>query len=181
MSRTPVREALLRLENEGLIRMIPRRGMYVVPLSPRDMSEIYEILASLESTAAELLARRQADEAGLAQMDATLETMDEALAAGDLDAWAHADERFHRLLVDLCGNGRLADMASTVTDQAHRARMISMRLRPKPTESTKEHGAVLAAIRAGDWRQAGQLMKDHRLKGKDMILDALEHFGLPQL
>lgn len=181
LSRTPVREALLRLENEGLVRMVPRRGMYVVPLSAQDMSDIYDVLASLESTAAELFARREKDSADLSELDASVVAMDAALARDDLDAWGQADEAFHRLLVDLCGNRRLAEMAATVSDQAQRARMISLRLRPKPVDSTAQHSAILEAIRAGDWQKAGRLTKRHRLNGKKMLLKALEHFRLPQL
>ena len=59
MSRTPVREALIRLSNEGLVEVIPRRGFRVVPLSPADMREIYQVLTALESMAAEVLAKRK--------------------------------------------------------------------------------------------------------------------------
>lgn len=181
MSRTPVREALLRLENEGLIKVIPRRGMYVVPMSPTDMKDLYVVLASLEATAAELLAQSQIDEKGMAALEASVVAMEKAMARDDLDAWAQADERFHRLLLELCGNQRLAEMTFTIADQAHRARMVSLRLRPKPVDSTQEHREVLEAIRAGNWRAAGKLMKRHRDKGREMILGVLEQFRLPQL
>ena len=59
VSRTPVREALIRLENERLIELIPRRGMRVIPLVPEDMREIYQLLTSLEVTAVEILARKR--------------------------------------------------------------------------------------------------------------------------
>jgi DNA-binding transcriptional MocR family regulator len=65
MSRTPVREALIRLANEGLVEVIPRRGMRVLPVSPTDMKEIYEILGALESAAAEMLAARKPSDAEL--------------------------------------------------------------------------------------------------------------------
>jgi len=61
MSRTPVREALIRLAQEGLVEVVPRRGMRVVPLSPADMQEIYEVLTALESEAAGLAARPRPD------------------------------------------------------------------------------------------------------------------------
>jgi DNA-binding GntR family transcriptional regulator len=181
MSRTPIREALLRLQNEGLIKVVPRRGMYVVPLSPTDMRDLYIVLASLEGTAAELLARRQTEANEMAALESSVVAMEKALARDDLDAWAQADERFHRLLLELCGNPRLAEMAFTVADQAHRARMVSLRLRPRPVHSTNEHRAVLEAIRAGNWRSAGRLMKQHRDKGREMILRVLKQFRLPQL
>ena len=181
MSRTPVREALLRLENEGLVRMIPRRGMYVVPLSPDDMRDIYDVLAALESMAAELLARRIPSEQELSPMENSLEEMDAALAKNDLTAWAKADATFHHTLLDLCRNNRLATMAFTVWDQAHRARMISLKLRPLPVDSTNEHRAVLNAIRSGNWEEAKRIQYEHRRRGKELVLNALKRFGLPQL
>ena len=72
MSRTPVREALMRLQNEGLVEVIPRHGMRVLPVSPTDMREIYQILTALECMAAELLARRKPGEGELEPLvDAT--------------------------------------------------------------------------------------------------------------
>ncbi|MEO6363940.1 MAG: GntR family transcriptional regulator, partial [Caldimonas sp.] len=65
MSRTPVREAMLRLQNEGLVEVVPRHGMRVLPVSPTDMREIYEILAALECMASEILAQRKPTEAEL--------------------------------------------------------------------------------------------------------------------
>src|SRR5512139_254837 len=110
VSRTPVREALIRLHNEGLIEVVPRHGMRVLPVSPDDMAEIYTILTSLESLAAELAARRKPGAAALASLEAACREMEAALAGDDLDAWAKADERFHLQLVSLCGNRRLAEV-----------------------------------------------------------------------
>ena len=67
MSRTPVHEALMRLSNEGLVAVIPRRGMRVLPVSPNDMKEIYEILTALECMAAEILAARQPSDMSLSR------------------------------------------------------------------------------------------------------------------
>ena len=181
MSRTPVREALLRLENEGLVSMIPRRGMYVVPLSHDDMRDIYDVLAALESMAAELLARRGPSEREVSPMEASLEEMETALKNNDLTGWAKADETFHHTLLNLCYNNRLATAAFTVWDQAHRARMISLKLRPLPIDSTNEHRAVLDAIQNGDWEEAKKIQYEHRMRGKGLILKALHQIGLLQL
>ena len=76
--------------------------------------------------------------------------MTRALKADDLDAWAAADERFHQGLVELAGNRTLMDAVQRLADRAHRARMFTLRLRPKPVRSTREHLAMLDRIRAGD-------------------------------
>ena len=181
MSRTPVREALIRLKHEGLVELIPRRGMRVVPVVADDMKEIYDVLTSLESMAAELLARRRPDASTLEPMKKATHDMEKALADDDLDAWAEADERFHRALIDLCGNGRLASMANTVRDQGHRARMVTLRLRDKPLASADEHHRVLKAIEAGDWQAARDVHYEHRKRASRELTRILEKYRLPQL
>jgi len=181
VSRTPVREALIRLQHEGLVELIPRRGMRVVPIVPSDMQEIYEVLTSLESMAAELLARKRPDAASLGPMKAATRDMEEAIERDDLDAWAQADERYHRSLIDLCGNRRLAQMANAVRDQGHRARMVTLRLRDKPVASIEEHRQVLEAIEKGDWETAREAHYRHRKRASDELTRILEKYRLPQL
>lgn len=181
VSRTPVREALIRLQHEGLVELIPRRGMRVVPIVAADMKEIYDVLTSLESMAAELLAQQQPDAATLEPMKKATADMAVALQQDDLDAWAKADERYHRCLIDLCGNRRLANMANTVRDQGHRARMVTLRLRDKPVASIDEHQQVLDAIERGDWQTARDVHYQHRKRASDELTNILEKYKLPQL
>ena len=100
MSRTPIREALIRLEKEGLVEVRPRHGMRVLGISAEDMEEIYEILTCLESMAAELVARHGLTDEQRTELNTAVNDMDTALAQDDLETWAKADERFHRLLED---------------------------------------------------------------------------------
>jgi DNA-binding GntR family transcriptional regulator len=183
MSRTPVREALVRLAEEGLVEVQPRRGVRVLPVSPDDMREIYELLTCLESTAAELLAARclPAEAPALAELEGATLAMEQALARDDLDCWAAADERYHIALLDHCGNRRLARMAFAVWDQSHRARLVTLRLRPKPTRSTSEHVAVTEAIRRHDPDAARRLHRQHRLAGMRVLLDLLTNYRLKSL
>jgi DNA-binding GntR family transcriptional regulator len=183
MSRTPLREALIRLAEDGLVEIQPRRGIRVLPVSPADMREIYELLYALESTAAELIAARRParDDPVLLALEAATAAMEAALARDDLDAWATADESFHRALLDKCGNRRLARMAFTVWDQAHRARLVTLRLRPKPVDSTADHRAVVEAIRRHDADGARELHRAHRRRGMATLLSILESYRLTRL
>jgi DNA-binding GntR family transcriptional regulator len=181
LSRTPVREALIRLQQEGLVEVVPRHGMRVLPLSPRDMREIYTVLTSLEPTAAELLAARRPSAEEIAPLVDACATMEAALASGDRLAWAKADEKFHRMLVELCGNRRLASMVMTVWEQSHRARMFTLKLRPLPVESTREHRAALDAILAGDAARARDIYRAHRERARDTLMAIIEQYGLSQL
>jgi DNA-binding GntR family transcriptional regulator len=181
MSRTPVREALLRLQADGLVEVIPRHGMRVLPVSPNDMREIYQILTALECMAAELLAARKPTDKALAPLVAASRAMDKALKADDLDAWAAADERFHAHLVELCGNRQLQATALNYWDRAHRARMFTLRLRPKPMNSTKEHMQMVERLRAGDAAGAAAVTRAHRERASRELVAIFEQFKLSQM
>jgi len=182
-SRTPVREAFIKLQQEGLLEIVPRHGVRISALSPNDMREIYEVLMSLEPSAVELLVARQPAKAELAPLVDACDAMQAALGgpAPDLHAWAVADERFHMSLARLCGNKRLAAMIMTVWDQAHRARMFTLSLRPLPMQSTAEHRAVLDAILAGDGERARDLYFAHRKRGGIELTAIIERHGIQRL
>ena len=183
MSRTPVHEAVIRLQEEGLVRVLPRRGVVVRAISPDDMREIYGVIIAVEAASAEMLAEMPKGERGPVadELDAVNERMRSALAADDLDEWAKADERFHQLLVERSGNGRLARVFHTIMDQSHRARMLTLRLRPKPTASAREHRAIVDAIRRGDARAARERAKGHRVAARDRLLPLLAQLGMKHL
>ena len=181
MSRTPVREAMLRLAADGLVTVTPRHGMRVLPLSLADMRDIYDVLESLEPKAAELLARRSLPAAALRPLHAACDAMEDALIRDDRRHWAAADEAFHRGLLDLCGNRRLAAMVMQVWEQSHRARMLTLNLRPLPAASTAEHRAITQAIAAGDGDRARELFRLHRRRGGAELVTIIERSGLAWL
>ncbi len=181
ISRTPVREALVRLANEGLVAVIPRHGMRVLPVLPVDMSEIYIVLTALESAAAEILAQRRPTAAELKPLEDATRDMKRALKADDLDAWAKADERFHQGLVELAGNRTLMEAVQRVGDRVHRARMFTLRLRPKPVRSTQEHTALLDRIRAGDAAGAVAVNRAHRERASRELIAIFERYRLIQM
>lgn len=181
ISRTPVREALIRLAHEGLVEVVPRHGMRVLPVSPADMREIYVVLTALESAAAELLAKRRPNDAELKPLVEATRDMTRALKADDLDAWAAADERFHQGLVELAGNRSLQEAVSRLGDRVHRARMFTLRLRPKPVHSTQEHMAMLDCIRAGDSAGAVEVNRAHRERATRELLNIFERYRLHQM
>jgi DNA-binding GntR family transcriptional regulator len=181
ISRTPVREALIRLQNEGLVAVVPRHGMRVLPVSPADMKDIYEVLTALEPMAAELVARRKPSPAELKPLTDACRDMERALKADDLDAWAAADERFHRHLIELSGNRLLVQQVLNVWDRAHRARMFTLRLRPKPVNSTREHLAIVELIKRGDARGAFDCYRAHRVRASGELLVTLERYRVQQL
>jgi DNA-binding GntR family transcriptional regulator len=180
MSRTPVREAMVRLEQDGMVELRPRHGMRVLPLSAAALSEIYEVVTALESAAAETVARNGASPADIAALRTAVADMDAALARDDLMAWSKADEEFHRSLVHAAGNRRLAALVDQVWDQSHRARMVTLRLRPKPVNSNKEHAALVEAIVARDPVAARAIHHGHRRRAAAMLVELVERLGLKQ-
>ena len=181
VSRTPVREAMVRMAKEGMVEIRPRHGLRVLPVSADDMREIYEILTALESEAAELVARQGLPPDRLAAMRAAVTDMDRALAEDDLSAWAAADELFHRLLIDSCQNSRLRDLVYQFWDQAHRVRLVTLRLRPKPETSNKDHLELVEAIARQDAGEAREIHRAHRIRAGAMLVDLLRHHGLRSL
>lgn len=178
MSRTPVHEAAVMLESHGLVELRARRGILVRPLSARDMAEIYEILTELEPLAAYKLAEAHPGAAVLAPLATELDTMEVCLQAEDRMGWAQADDRFHALLVRLAGNRRLEEVVSRYSAQVHRARLLTLTLRPLPSASNRDHRDLLDAIAAADAKAAQQIHRRHRLMAKDLLIGLLEKHGL---
>lgn len=181
MSRTPVREALIRLESEGLVEIIPRRGARVLPINVSDMKEIYEILTSLEPDVAANLAARKPTGAELRPLEKATADMEAALERDDLDAWAEADDRFHHHLLDLHGNRRLKEFVMELNDQAHRSRIVTLRLRDKPVKSSREHREILEHIRQGNGDAAREAFRAHRSRSVQELVGILEKFRITNL
>jgi DNA-binding GntR family transcriptional regulator len=155
--------------------------MRVLPVSPEDMKDIYEVLTSLECLAAERLANRRPSQEELQLLVDATTRMSEALERDDLDAWAKADETFHWALVSLAGNKLLLETVMGYWDRAHRARLFTLRLRPKPVNSTKEHMQLVEFLAAGDAAGAVALNRAHRERASRELVVIFERYRLQQL
>ncbi|MBY6112971.1 GntR family transcriptional regulator [Mameliella alba] len=181
MSRTPIHEACVILESRGLLTVRPRKGVRILPVSPADMEEIYDILTELETLAARKAAELRPEDDRLAPLDAAIADMDAALAADDRETWAEADHAFHRELMRLGGNHRAMDIFEMMSDQVARARLTTLYMRPAPDKSNADHHEVLDAIRAGDATRAATRHREHRQYAKSMLLDLLKKHRLSLL
>ncbi|MEQ8395489.1 GntR family transcriptional regulator [Thalassobaculum sp.] len=177
MSRTPIREAAIMLEAQGLVEVKPRHGIRVLPIAPADMEEIYSILTELESLAAYNLANSQPGDAALAELRQHIDEMDAALAADDRHRWARADDAFHRSLIRLAGNRRLETVVTTYSDQVHRARLLTLFMRPAPSASNNDHRRLVDAIAAGEAEAAQAIHRAHRIDAKNMMLKLIAAHG----
>ena len=181
MSRTPVREAALILEAQGLVSVRPRRGVRILSVSPDDMAEIYDVLTELESHAAGRAAAAGHSEAELSGMARAIDDMDAAVAAQNREAWAEADDRFHSELVRLGRNRRIETIVAMMSDQVRRARSLTLYLRPLPQGSNDDHRAVLEAIRKGSAYTAQSIHRAHRERAKEMLISLLRSHRLNQV
>ncbi|MEW2379652.1 GntR family transcriptional regulator [Micromonospora sp. NPDC047812] len=149
VSRTPVREALLRLEAEGLVRLYPKRGALIRPVSAREITDVIEARRLVELHAAERVWPRRA--ALRDDLAARLADMRDAHAAGDLAALMQADRAFHATLVDAAGNEILAELYQRLRDRQLRMGEASFRLSPGWAETAlTEHADQLAALDSDD-------------------------------
>lgn len=182
-SRTPVHESVRRLEAEGFLEILPRRGVHVRHLSLKDVGEIYELLTALEVHAVVLLARRRPTLEELVPLRQAVSAMDIALRHGDQAAWIAADELFHRGLLTLCGNERIATAGLAHRDRVQRAHTVALRLRQRqgPANSVNAHATLLPLIASGDVEGARLSHQTQRDRAGKELTDVIVNAGLKAL
>jgi DNA-binding GntR family transcriptional regulator len=183
MSRTPVHEAAIRLQEDGLVRVLPRKGILILALAPDDVREIYDVVIAIEGRAAELVAALPDPErlAAAQALDAHTDAMADAHKKGDLPAWGEADGAFHAALIEHARNGRMSRIIQAVNDQSHRARMLTLNLRRGLDASIIEHRKIIEAVRAGKSAEALEAARLHRIRARDELLPILKSYGLKHL
>jgi DNA-binding GntR family transcriptional regulator len=164
MSRTPVREAFLRMEAEGLLRLYPQRGALVVPVSPDEVRSVIEARLVLEQFATRKVVGRgpAACAAVFERLSGALARQRDAAAAADWREFVDADRAFHTITLDESGNGILSDFYSSLRDR--QMRMIgesSLREPDRVTTILHEHFGIAEALRDGDLPGALQAVQTH--------------------
>lgn len=159
LSRTPVREAFLRLEAEGLLRLYPKRGALVVPVSAAEVEDVIETRLLVERFAIEKIGRAPA--ALVAQLEVEIAEQERLAEAGDARGFVEADRRFHRLLVAATGNEILVALHDSLRDRQRRMGVVALSADgDRIGEIREEHRAIAAAVAAGD-PAAGELLAAH--------------------
>lgn len=181
MSRTPVREATLILETQGLLEVIPRKGARIKSISIEDMSDIYEILTEIESLAAKRVAQSRYSKIELKTLANSVARMEAAVTKNNREAWAQADDDFHFELARLAGNQRLLDIVVMYSDQVRRVRTATLPIRPLPKQSTEDHRALYLAIEKGDASAAHKIHRKHRQYATKLVIKILQQSGLKQV
>jgi DNA-binding GntR family transcriptional regulator len=162
ISRTPVREAMAQLEREGFVRSVPRRGVYVVRKTKREVIEMITAWAALESMAARLITQHasDADIAGLRRMFATFEG--DKLHA-KLDEYSEVNIKFHQTIIKLSGNAVLISLAENLFTHMHMIRRQTIGEEDRVERSIRDHMNIIQALEARDTERAEDLVRQHAL------------------
>jgi DNA-binding GntR family transcriptional regulator len=161
VSRTPLREALCRLENEGIINFIPRRGAFVRELTRETLIEVLELREVLEGLVTRL-AVEYMDGDTLAELQKCLDDIHNTPDHGaHLIKYTHADETFHKLLLSVCPNRMLKSSMSTINMHLQFIRIRTVVIPDRAKKTVEEHYQILAAIQQKDADLAETLMRKH--------------------
>lgn len=172
VSRTPVREAIRRLELEGFVVMIPRRGAYVAQLSLKDIADAFEIREALEGLAASLASERATEE-DIEELGRLQVRMTECLDSGDTTRAVDMDIRFHEKLYDASRNERLSQMISNLREQILRFRTQSLSYPGRLAKSLQEHAMIIDAIAERDPVAARKHAEDHIQAARNSLMEMM--------
>jgi DNA-binding GntR family transcriptional regulator len=176
MSRTPVREAFLRLEAEGLLRLYPQRGALVVPVSSEEARAVIEARLLLEQFAAgKVIARGPAACAAVFErLSAELQRQRDAVAKSDLEGFADADRAFHSVTLQESGNAIVAGFYSSLRDRQTRMNR-ELVLHDRVTTIMDEHRVIAEAVRDGDLQRTEEAVRTHLASTMRTLGLAVEH------
>ena len=168
VSRTPVREALLRLQAEGFVELLPKRGALVLPVTAEQMADVLQARRLVEVFAVRETVRGRVDPALVTALEGQLARMREAARSGDSAAYVIADRAFHAELVHATGNALIVGFYASLRDRQLRMGAVNLldaaghgaspaRMR----HTIEEHSDILEAVRSGSVRAAEKAVADH--------------------
>jgi len=169
-SRTPVREAALRLQEDRLLQIVPNRGYFVSPITLQELNDVYEFRIAVECAAAELAARKATD---LELLNELGELADTAYGADSVDAYREfieADTIFHVGIARLARNQMLVRAISEARSQMARIMYAAIDIHYYGEVPTREHQEIIKAIRQHNPEAARRCMHDHISQSKDKVL-----------
>jgi DNA-binding GntR family transcriptional regulator len=173
VSRTPVREAIRKLELEGFVVMVPRKGAYVAGISLKDIADVFEVRASLEALAAGLAAERITGEE-LEELERILVRKAKIIEEENLSLFVESDSKFHDTLYQMSRNQRLIQSVSNLRDEIQRFRAVSLAYPGRMREALEEHRKIVEAIAERDVIQAQALAREHIENAENSLLEAVQ-------
>jgi DNA-binding GntR family transcriptional regulator len=162
ISRTPVREAMAQLEREGFVRSVPRRGIYVVRKTKREVIELITAWAALESMAARLITENASD-TEIASLRAMFATFDNGELRAHLDEYSDVNIEFHQTIIRMSRNTTLVALAANLFTHMRMIRRKTIGEKDRADRSIRDHMHIIEALEARDTVRAETLVRDHAL------------------
>jgi DNA-binding GntR family transcriptional regulator len=162
ISRTPVREAMAQLEREGFVRSVPRRGIYVVRKTKREVIEMITAWAALESMAARLITAAGSDEE-IGQLRKMFAKFENGTLHAKLDEYSEVNIEFHQTIIRMSRNSVLIDLAANLFTHMRMIRRKTIGEQDRADRSIRDHMNIIEALEARDAERAGTLVRDHAL------------------
>jgi len=160
VSRTPIREAIRKLELEGLVTMIPRRGAEVAQITEKSLKDVLEVRRAMDALCAELACERMSEEE-LQQLKQACEEFEKATKTKDTRAIAQADVALHDIILNATGNSRLIQLVNNLAEQMYRYRFEYIKDLSQHEKLVDEHRMIYEAISKKDKQKASEVAKLH--------------------
>ena len=160
VSRTPIREAIRKLELEGLVLMIPRKGAEVAQITEKNMQDVLEVRKALEELSVQLACERITPEQ-VEEMKMAAEDFRKVLKSGDVTKIAEADVKFHDIIFAATNNQRLITLLNNLREQMYRFRVEYLKQKECYPQLLEEHDKLIALISGGEVEEACELMGCH--------------------
>ena len=160
VSRTPIREAIRKLELEGLVIMIPRRGAEVAQITEKNLKDVLEVRRALDALCAELACDRISEEE-MTRLREACTAFERATATGDVKTIAKADVALHDIIVKATGNDRLISLVNNLSEQMYRYRFEYIKDESQHAKLVEEHRSIIESIARKDKRAASEAARIH--------------------
>lgn len=160
VSRTPIREAIRKLELEGLVLMIPRKGAEVAEITEKSLRDVLEVRGSLEELSVELACDRITEEQ-IVQLKEAAKSFEEALQSGDVTVYAEADVKFHDIIYNATDNQRLVQLLYNLREQMYRYRVEYLKRKEVHQTLLAEHKYIIECIERRDKEAAKKAISTH--------------------
>jgi DNA-binding GntR family transcriptional regulator len=174
ISRTPVREAMAQLEREGFVRSIPRRGVYVVRKTKREVIEMITAWAALESMAARLITRHASDQQ-IASLRAMFTTFADGQIDAKLDEYSEVNIRFHQAIIKMSDNKVLIDLAENLFTHMRMIRRKAIGEDDRANRSIRDHANIIEALERRETERAEALVREHALSLAEHVARHADH------
>ena len=175
VSRTPIREAIRKLELEGLVLMIPRKGAEVAQITEKSLRDVLEVRRALEELAVQLACDRMTKE-GMQELKQAAKEFEALLgSASDITAVAEADVAFHDLIYLATDNQKLISLLNNFREQMYRYRVEYLKLKERHPQIIQEHNAIVESIEKGEKERATKVTCTHIDNQVQTVSDTLKH------